>query len=194
VELTDYRSAVILVDVGAAPRRLFSASTLEGHVMALRGGRTLFDFTRSPIAPAFQNPAYAWDEPWRRLQLQPVLTRPQLDMDRFRYLYLHCVNRALHPVAATALEPDARLIAMRGEWSLYESRHLKFELDSPDGEMPYPRPHTLRKRMKDIIRTVQGEPNPPEIVQTPPPGWSGPALALPTENAQDDKAVEEPPR
>ncbi len=179
-ELTEYNSATALVDVGTTPTlRLFSASTFEGHVLAMRGGRTLFDFTRSPIAPAFMNPAYAWDEPWGRLQYKPIFIRPEHDCDYFRYVYFHSAGADLHRLAIAAMEPDARLVGTRGEWSLFESKHLKHGVLSPDGHLPYPRPHTLRKKMKDVLRKVNGEAIPAETPQEPPPGWVGQPLALP---------------
>ena len=192
VEMTEYDAAIVVVDVGAAPDRLFSASTLEGHAMAKRGGRTLFDFTRSPIAPAFLNPRYAWDEPWERMQHKPVLMRPEHEFDHFRYLYFHSQTPIYHTVAATALHPDARLIASKGEWSLFESTHLKHGTLAPDSFLPYPRPHTLRKRMKDVIRKLRGEAIPPEIVQEPPPGWRGPAMALPGPAAEPKEEEADP--
>jgi hypothetical protein len=187
VDQTEYDSAVLVVDVGIGTR-LFSSSTLEGHAMARRGGRTLFDFTRSPIAPAYLNPAYAWDDVWERTQHKPVLMRPEQDFDHFRYLYFHSENPLYHTVAATALVPDARLVASRGEWSLFESTHLKHGVVAPDSYLPYPRPHTLRKRMKDVLRTLTGEPIPPETVQDPPPWWSGAAIALPNPPPKDEEA------
>ena len=196
VEHAEYDSSIMVVDVGAAPDRLFSASTLEGHVMALRGGRTLFDFTRSPIAAAFQSPKYAWNDPWNRMMAKPILMRPEHDFDHFRYLYFHSKKPLNHEVAAAALEPDARLVASRGEWSLFESTHLKHGVLALDNSLPYPRPHTLRKRMKDVIRKMSGEPIPPETVQEPPPGWTGPALTLPRkdkEAADPDEANDLPP-
>jgi hypothetical protein len=180
IELTEYDSAIVVVDVGAAPNRLFSSSTLEGHAMAKRGGRTLFDFTRSPIAAAFLNPKYAWEEPWERMQAKPILMRPEHELDHFRYLYFHSQTKVYHSVAVTALAPDARLIATCGEWSLFESTHLKHGVLAPDSSLPYPRPHTLRKRMKDVVRKLTGEAIPPEEIQPPPPGWKGPAVALPS--------------
>jgi hypothetical protein len=190
IDYADYNSAVMIVDVGAAPGRLFSAAALEGHVMARRGGRTLFDFTRSPIAAAFQSPEYAWDDPWDRMMMKPVLMRPEHDLDHFRYLYFHSKKPLNHLVATVALEPDARLIATRGEWSLFESTHLKHGVMGPDNTLPYPRPHTLRKRMKDVMRKMAGEPIPPEVVQEPPPGWTGPALVAPQRDKDKDKDKE----
>lgn len=185
VKASDYDSAILVVDVGAAPDRMFSASTLEGHVMAQRGGRTLFDFTRSPIAAAFQSPTYAWNDPWDRMQAKPILMRPEHDFDHFRYLYFHSKKRSYHDIAAVALLPDARLVATRGEWSLFESTHLKHGVLALDSQLPYPRPHTLRKRMKDALRRATGEPIPPEIVQEPPPGWIGSAVALPRKDLDE---------
>lgn len=184
IEMTEYRTACLIVDVGADPARLFTPATLEGHAMARRGGRSLFDFTRSPIAPAFMSLKYAWEDPWARMHDQPILVRPSHDLDYFRYVYFHSAVPTQHLVARLAFAPDAVVLGQRGEWTLFESTHLKHGLLDADAHLPYPRPHTLRRRMRDVYRKTLGQPIPKEEPQAPPPGWTGPRLTLPSEDDQ----------
>src|SRR5262249_5356921 len=85
----------------------------------------------------------------------------------------HTIYETWGEFAEEALEPDAKLIAHQGEWWLFESTHLKHGILAPDGVFPAKRPHTLRKRMKDVSRRHNGEPIPPDPLappeQDPPP-------------------------
>jgi hypothetical protein len=180
VALVDYDSSYIIVDVGPKRvERLFTQSPLEGHVVAERGGRNLFDFTRSPIAPAFMTPKYQWNEPYWRLQTQPILIRPEHDLNRFRYLFFHSTIEDWGNLSIEALAPDAHLLGHTGEWWLFESNHLKYDVRAPDEDLPEPRPHTLRKRMKDAARRHEGIPIPPDPLA--PPSGDSPSNAPPSD-------------
>jgi hypothetical protein len=180
VDRVEYRSAYIVVDVGPkVPARLFNQGPLEGHIVARRGGRDLFDFTASVISPAFLNPRHGWNEPYWRLQVQPALIRPEHDLNRFRYVFLHTTIHHWGELAETAFAPDAKLIGQEGEWWLFESTHVKYDITAPDEDLPEPRPHTLRKRVKDVERREKGLPIPPDPLlpaeptePEPQPQWS----------------------
>jgi hypothetical protein len=168
----EYKSTYIVVDFGPKiPERLYTQGPLEGHIVAMRGGRSLFDFTHSPIAPAFLNPAYGWNEPYWRLQQKPVLIRPEHDLDRFRYVFVHTTIDSWGEQAKDAFVPDATFLGHAGEWWLFESTHVKDGLLAPDTFLPEPRPHTLKWRMKELWRKQNALPPAPE----PPTDDAAPA-------------------
>ena len=192
IDHMEYKSAIIIVDMGPKPKgRLFAQSPMEGHVMAVRGGRTLFDFTRSPIAPAFMNPKYAWDEPYYRMQTQPIMIRPDHDLKRFRYVLFHTTHEDWGFVAEEAFGSDARLVAHQGEWFLFESTHLEKDLLAAGEPFPWPKPKSLRKRMKDIFRRLDGIPIPPDpVYDGPPPPQFPPVPEVPQEGPQDPQSID----
>ena len=187
VDHLEYNSSCVIVDIGPKPPgRLFAQSPLEGHALARRGGRTLFDFTRSPIAPAYLNPRYAWDEPYLRMMREPIMIRPDHDLNRFRYVFFHTTYEQWGFDAEEAFGSDAKLIAHEGEWFLFESSHLKDGLLAPDVPMPWPKPKSLRKRLRDLWRRRDGIPIPPDPVVEPLPG----APRTPEDSASRDPSAD----
>lgn len=129
--VVDRGSAVFSVELEnalvyrAINTRGFSTREAQGHVVALRGGRSLFDFTQSPISPALINPAYAWPEMAARNFLEPAHFAPALVFAHFRYGVLHATVPEVRTVVEAALRPEARLVAQNEEWMLFESEVLK---------------------------------------------------------------------
>jgi hypothetical protein len=138
-------SAIAMIEVGPHERgRMFWPETWGGHIVAQRGGRELFDFTQSPISPAFLNPAFAWNEEIARFMGVQWEFEPGKDFDRFRYAIVHSTDYAWGGAVASSMNADARIIAQRGEWFLLESNHHVVPLETPDGPRDARSSATLR--------------------------------------------------
>jgi hypothetical protein len=105
--------------------RGFSTRNAQGHVVALRGGRALADYTQSPIAPARVNPAFAWDDVAAATFLEPADFRPKLIFSRFRYVFLHVTFGVVADAVHAALRSEARLVERAEGWLLFESTILE---------------------------------------------------------------------
>jgi hypothetical protein len=126
------RSAVVIIGIGPPEDRLFAPVGWGGHVIAARGGRCLFDYTQSPLAPAILNPRYRWNEVAQRVSKIGWNFEPARDFKRFRYLLIQTTDLAWGLFATDALAADAHLVAQRGEWFLLESNHEVVPLLSTD--------------------------------------------------------------
>jgi len=113
--------------------RGFSTREAQGHVVALRGGRALSDFTQSPISPALINPTYAWPDMAVRNFLEPARFAPALVFAHFRYGVLHATIPQMRTAVEAALRPEAHLVAQNAEWMLFESDVLRTRaIDVPE--------------------------------------------------------------
>jgi hypothetical protein len=149
--------AYIVVDMGPTiPWRLFHPEPWEGHIVARRGGRCLFDFSQSPVSPAFLNPRYQWNEPYLRMVNRLTEFKPEHDLERFRYVFLHTTVEDWGNWAEEVLEPYARYIDHRGEWFLFESKRLKASPLSEDVAVPNPRPHSFHWFVRQYLRERDG--------------------------------------
>lgn len=113
--------------------RGFSTREAQGHVVALRGGRALADFTQSPISPALVNPAWAWPQMAARNFVEPAHFVPALVFAHFRYGLLHATIPEVRTAVQTVLRPQAHLVAQSAEWMLFESDVLQTRsIDVPE--------------------------------------------------------------
>jgi hypothetical protein len=155
LERIDIGSTVLTLNLGPQdPFRLWSPSDAEGHVLASRGGRALFDYTRSPISPVTQRGDRQWINSLNRLDGNPYGLRPDFDLRRFRYLLVNTSWPGLATVVTMALKDEASLKARSGGWYLFESRLPLMPFDSDDTDLPEPHPPTLRHKLREVARDL----------------------------------------
>ena len=157
-------SALVAFNLGPSPpHRLWSPVVALGHVMAVRGGRELFDYTQSTISPVAQRPAKQWPDAVHRLDGHPYAMRPDWDLTRFRYLFLVTPRPALAASVALALNSEARFLANKGDWYLFESRLPLVPIDADEATMPLPHPPTLLKKLEivaaDLSKQIEEAPH-----------------------------------
>jgi hypothetical protein len=114
------------------------------------GGRVMYSFTDSTVAPVRIAPQYQWDEPALRITQDNFMFRPAYDLTRFRFLFLHSLSQYDMDVAATALSPYAKPVQAAGNWELFESKLDVVPLTTPDQPLPQPPPHSLRYLMNQV--------------------------------------------
>ena len=137
----------LLLELGpTAPDALFSPAVAGGHIVANIGGRTLFDYTRSPTAPVIQRREAHWDEVLERLERQRYQFVPAHDLQLFHYVVLHTSDPGLGELVRLALEPEARTVFSEGEFTLLESTLPQVPLDSAEPPFPLPHPTSLDER------------------------------------------------
>jgi hypothetical protein len=145
LELVEPGSAVLNVDVVLLGTELVRNVGPQGHAVAVRGGRSAFDYTHSPIAPAMVTRAAAWSDTTGRL-LGFGGFRPAWDLRRFRYVFVYAEAPEWRVIALRAMAPDARLVADRGDWMLFESTLPRTSLVAPDAPLPDPPPPSFLER------------------------------------------------
>jgi hypothetical protein len=129
----DKGAAVAVAELGPLPRhRLFQPATFEGHVVAERGGRCLFDFTQSPITPAILDRRYVWEDTLVRLRAKSNEFRPKHDFKRFRYLLVHTTEPTWGTATTMVMDKEATFLGQRGEWYLFESKLERIALTDHD--------------------------------------------------------------
>ncbi|MFI5377332.1 MAG: hypothetical protein ACHQ8D_22050 [Candidatus Rokuibacteriota bacterium] len=149
-------SAVMALNLGPdQPNRLWSPMVAAGHVVAVKGGRSLFDYTQSPVSPVSQRPEKIWVEPLARLELHPLRMRPGWDLTRFRYFLLATPRPTRAAAVTLALRDEATLIGSQGDWYLFESRLPLVPIDADDAPLPTPRPPTLRAKANEILHEAR---------------------------------------
>jgi len=149
----DRASAVDVLHVGKRDKTLlFEATGAGNRVLAERGGRLAFSFTEYPIAPVVIAPAYQWNDTGFRLYADPTSLRPGFDLDRFRYVLVHARDAELAKLVERAIAPDARVVAVSGEWTLFESTHTMLPLTAADAPLPPDPPATLQERVHTVVR------------------------------------------
>jgi hypothetical protein len=139
-------SAVLNFDVERTGADLVRGVDLQAHAVAVRGGRSAFDFTQSPISPAVLALDRRWDESTGRLLRSDF--RPSLDMSYYRYAFVHLKNRSASALTTAAMAPDARLVATAGEWMLFESTRLRVPVSSAELPAPSPLPASFFDRFR----------------------------------------------
>jgi hypothetical protein len=132
------------------PGALFSAATAGGHLVAKLGGRSLFDYSRSPASPVVQRPEAQWVEAYDRIDPHPFQLVPSHDLGRFRYVALHSTDAGRLEIAAMAMAPEARVVAHEGDFVLLESTLPRLPIDAPDDPFPPPRPPNLGDRIEAV--------------------------------------------
>jgi hypothetical protein len=156
IDLMDPGCAIAAVNLGHDPaNRLWNPVDAMGHVVAERGGRSLFDYTQSPVSPVAQRPDKQWADVVDRTQHRPFALRPAWDLTRFRYLLIDTPDRALAAAVTIALRHDARFVAAKGDWYLYESRLPLVPIDADDAPLPASRPPTLRAMLKSTVEEMR---------------------------------------
>jgi hypothetical protein len=139
------------------PGALFSAATAGGHLVAKLGGRSLFDYSRSPASPVVQRPEAQWVEAYDRIDPHPFRLVPPHDLGRFRYVVLHSSEAGRLEIAAMAMAPEARVVANEGDFILLESTLPRVPIDAPDDPFPPPRPPNLGDRIEALAARL-GDP------------------------------------
>ena len=145
--LVERGSAIAAIDTEDQPGDLLRGRELQGHAVALVGGRSFFDYTESPIAPAMLAAPARWNESTERLLRNGF--RPAWDLRHYRYVFLHVRDLNWFVRARAALMPEARFVDCKGEWMLFESRLPLVPLTAPDEEPPSPPPDTFLERARD---------------------------------------------
>ena len=135
--------------------RTFTVASQLSSVLPLRGGRVLYSFTDSTVAPVRVATQYQWGEPAARIMVDPYALRPAYDLTRFEYLIVHSVDPNRLQIAAIAMAPDAKLVDIRGEWALLRSTLDVVPMTAPDAPLPTPRAATLRKRIREVVLSLQ---------------------------------------
>lgn len=149
-------SSVMVIKLGREPpHRLWSPSVAAGHIVAMRGGRALYDYTQSPVSPVVQRPEKEWVDSIDRLDGRPLEVRPAWDLVRFRYLALVTSTPGIGQVVEIALRGDARLVTHQGDWFLFESTWPVVPVDSDDVPLPMPPPPSLQKKLKLVAQELE---------------------------------------
>jgi hypothetical protein len=149
-------STVICMNLGPDPSyRLWNPAVAQGHVVAMRGGRSLFDYSQSPTSPVTQRPERQWPETLARLEAQPYNLIPDWDFRHFRYLLISTTQLGLGRAVAMAIENDARLIAQKGTWFLFESTLPVTPTDGPDWPLVKYEGPPLLKKLDDVAKALQ---------------------------------------
>jgi hypothetical protein len=157
-------SAVLVLNYGEkVANRLWNPGIAGGYIVAEHGGRTLFDYTQSPISVVSQHPNKEWAEIRSRIQRHVVELRPAWDFTRFRYFVFECREVELPTAVAAALTNYARLIAVQGDFYLFESTLPLVPIDADDAPVPNPRPPTLGQLMfgSDYAHPPDADEHPP---------------------------------
>lgn len=144
------------------PQRLFQTPTAQGHVGALKGGRTSYDFTLSNISLVMMRPEYQWNQTYERIDYRGAGNfRPGFDLQRFRYVLFHTTKPSLLAAGALAMKPEASLVAHKGEWALFRSNLPVVPLLSADELLPKePRYKKLQTRMREASQALPQESDP----------------------------------
>jgi hypothetical protein len=145
-------STLVVLELGPTNvYELYQPASCGGHVVATLGGRELFDFTQSPVSPVVLRPEKQWVEVFRRVDQHAYDLVPDHDLQMFRYVLLHTTDFNIAEIGRLALEPEARLVFAKGDWTLLESTLPLVPIDSV--EQPLKRPHgpTLRKRALAVM-------------------------------------------
>ena len=148
-------SAALVFHVGGVGEpTLYSRASAGNRLLAERGGRLGFAFTEYPISPLVIPRGEQWNEAVVRLYTAPTSLRPKTDMNRFRYLLIHVSDEGLRDVLRRSLAPDATLVAIAGDWSLFASAHTVVPITTPADARLEPPSETLRDR---IFATARGQ-------------------------------------
>jgi hypothetical protein len=149
-------SSVACVDLGPdPPYRLWSPVAAMGHIVAEHGGRSLYDYSQSPISIVSQRPEKQWADIVERATGRLYMIRPEWDLKRFRYLLIWTSQPTVAIAASLALRDDAKFVASSRDWYLFESTHTLVPIDSDDVPMTRPFPPSLRKLMDTVRKEIE---------------------------------------
>lgn len=162
IDRIEIGSAIVGLNLGPDPEhRLWVPIVAEGHIVALRGGRSLFDYTQSPTSPITQRPEKQWTEVTDRLESHPYEFRPEWDLTHYRYLLVATPQPGLGAAVGMAIEKQARLIGHEGSWFLFESTLPVGPVDANEVPLPRPRPPNLLKLLDRVAHAAQEGPPAP---------------------------------
>jgi hypothetical protein len=65
---------------------------------------------------------------------------------------VHARDAELAKLVERAIAPDARVVAVSGEWTLFESTHTMLPLTAADAPLPPDPPATLQERVHTVVR------------------------------------------
>jgi hypothetical protein len=151
-------SSVAALNLGPnPPNRLWDPMVAAGHIVAVKGGRSLFDYTQSPVSPVTQKGNRTWLEPLVRLESKPWDFRPAWDFTRFRYVFMATPKPSRALAVIYCLRDEARLVASQGDWYLFESKLPVVPVDSKDAWPPDPPPPTLLQKLKAAAIELEAE-------------------------------------
>ncbi len=146
-------NAVFSLNAGPDLRhRLWSPQIAMGQIVAEKGGRSLFDYTNSPVSPVSQRPEKQLAQPLDRMQHDPFAFRPHWDFTRFRYVVVYSIRPGLREAIHMAIGGDAERIGHAGDWDLYESRLTVLPIDANDKRLPMPPPPSLGDLLDEIAK------------------------------------------
>jgi hypothetical protein len=149
-------TTVMTLNLGPNPAcRMWSPMNAMGHIVAVNGGRSLFDYSFSPVSPVAQRANKQWVEPIDRMERDAFQLRPDWDFTRFRYVLVATSKPGLAEAVRMVLQNDATLLAAKGDWYLFESRLALVAFDSDDAPLPTPPPPTLHKLLRDFAREIE---------------------------------------
>jgi hypothetical protein len=132
---------------GAVNLQGYSTRMAHGHIVADRGGRSLFDYTQSPISPALMLSRRRWDRMNAATFLDPTWIRPRAALSHFRYLAIHSTSREVQIATARVLDGVASVAGSSASWVIFESREELVPADAPEGSYPEPVGDTLREEL-----------------------------------------------
>jgi hypothetical protein len=163
-------SSVVSLDIGPNhPHRLWGPMVTMGRVVAVKGGRSLFDYTQSPVSPVAQRPEKQWAEPMDRMDKNVFGFRPAWDFTRFRYLILATPMPTRAAAVTLAVRNEAVLIGAKGDLYLFESRLPLVPIDADDAPLPIPHPASLRKRLEEVSHELEQIDQAGSVAETAPP-------------------------
>ena len=156
------KGSAVMILAGTARTHGYVRATMGNSVVAERGGRSLFSFSESPIAPVMVRPAARWSEALSRIIPDNGRLCPAHDFKRFKYLMFHTNDVQLEYLMAQSLRPEARLVDVAGEWALFESTLDVVPLTAHDVRAPEPCPGDtlgvrLGKTAADLRRMTDTE-------------------------------------
>jgi hypothetical protein len=156
------KGSAVMILAGTARTHGYVRATMGNRIVAERGGRSLFSFSESPIAPVMVRPAARWSEALSRIIPDNNRLCPAHDFKRFKYLMFHTNDVQLEYLMAQSLRPEARLVDVAGEWALFESTLDVVPLTAHDVRAPDPCPGDtlgvrLGKSAADLRRMTDTE-------------------------------------
>ncbi len=101
------------------------------------------DYTQSPISVVSQYPNKEWAEVRTRLKRRVFEVRPAWDFTRFRYFVFLCRDPDVTAAISAALADYAHVVAVQGDFVLFESKLPLVPIDADDAPVPIPGPPTL---------------------------------------------------
>ncbi len=149
-------SPVFLSQVSPRGDELYTMNTLAGHMVAMRGGRTAFDYTQSVLSPVYVTNKCDWPLSRDRLIADTREFRPAYDMRRFRYVIFFAREFDAQRYLEEAMRPEGHFVASKGYWYLFESSLKVRPICSHDWKLADPPPDRVIDRLERIVAKENG--------------------------------------